>query len=504
MEVGAGAARSPSQDPQMVYPYARKKAANERPAMNDELQKEIDAYLDAHWDDVVADIDALVRIESVEDLANAAEGAPFGPGPRAALDQALAIAERMGLETHDCDGYVGYADLPGASSKQIGIIGHVDVVPAGVGWNFEPYRVTRHEGYLMGRGVSDDKGPIMVALHAVKFWADRVAASGERLPYTVRVLFGANEETNMKDVPYYRARHDDPDFLFTPDNQFPLAYGESGICSGTLVSGEITDGMIVEIEGGQAVNAVPGLAHAVVRSSLEGLPEREGISLSPSGEGLVRVEARGVPAHASTPELGVNAIELLVGYLVDAGLCSAEERQFLSFLRAVLADVSGSRVEIAVRDEHFGALTMIGGMVSLQDGRICQSIDVRYPTTITAERIERRINKAAFESVLGAYFTLEHDKVPFLTDPESPAVRALLEAYNEATGENRQGATTKGGTYAREFSVGVSFGAEKPWVQDPAWVGGMHAVDEGVREEGLKEAFAIYARTLGNLMQTDL
>ena len=135
--------------------------------MDDSLQQAIDAYIDEHWNDVVADIDSLVRIESTEDLGAAAENAPYGPGPRAALDRALGMATRMGLTAHDCEGRIGYADLPGESDTQLGIIGHVDVVPAGPGWTVEPFTVTRKDGYLLGRGVIDDKGPIVVALHAV-------------------------------------------------------------------------------------------------------------------------------------------------------------------------------------------------------------------------------------------------------------------------------------------------------------------------------------------------
>ena len=469
------------------------------------LLGEIETWREEHWSEVLADIEQLVQVESVEDLTSATEGAPYGPGPREALNRALGIAQRMGLDTHDFDGYVGYADWAGQSEVQLGIIGHVDVVPAGPGWSVEPYALTQREGYLLGRGVLDDKGPLMVALHAVRFWAERLAAQGELPPYTVRVLFGANEETNMKDVEHYRAHHADPDFLFTPDSQFPVGYGESGICSGTLVSAELSDGRLVEFEGGQAVNAVPGHAHALVHAELEDLPARDGITLSEAGEGLVRVEARGVSAHASTPELGVNAIALLAGYLVDANLCSADERAFLRFQHALLEDTSGARAELAVRDEHFGALSMVGGMASLQDGRIRQSIDVRYPTKISAEKIERRLNKAAFEEVPGSYFTLEHDKAPFLMDPNSDAVHALLDAYREVTGEeDAQGTTSKGGTYARCFTCGVSFGAEEPRHEDPAWVGGMHGPDEGVSEELLKRAFAIYALALGKLMDCDL
>lgn len=475
----------------------------------DELQREIDAYCEAHWEEIIADIEALVSVESVEDLDAAASGAPYGPGPRAALSAALAIAERMGLAAHDCEGRIGYADLPGASDVQLGIIGHVDVVPAGPGWSCEPFAVTRREGYLLGRGVIDDKGPLMCALHAVKFWKDRCDARGERYPHTVRVLFGANEETNMKDVDYYRARYDDPAFLFTPDSQFPLGYGESGICSGALTSSAFVDGDIVAMGGGQAVNAVPGQAWAIVRTrpGLQAFAGREGIRLvddsAANGE-LTRVEARGVSAHASTPELGVNAIGVLVDFLLEAGVGSAEECAFLELLQRLHRHVDGSGFMLACADEHFGPLTAVGGIIELRDGRLCQSIDFRYPTGITSVEIESRVNAVAATVAPGARFSMQHDKEPFLMNPDSPAVRALLDAYCSVTGEEAKGMTSKGGTYARCFTTGVSFGPEKPWVHTPEWVGAMHGPDEGVSEDLLKQAFSVYARALGNLRDCTL
>ena len=474
---------------------------------DESIQAEIDAYRDAHWGDVLDDIEALVSVESVEYLDAAAPGAPFGPGPKAALDQALAIASRRGFDAHDCEGYIGYADLPGQGNAQIGIIGHVDVVPAGPGWTFEPYALTCREGYLLGRGVVDDKGPLVCALHAAKFWADRAAAHGEELPHAVRILFGANEETNMKDVAYYRERFSDPTFLFTPDSQFPLGYGESGICSGVLKSAPVEGGHIARIGGGQAVNAVPGHAWAELR--VDGLlprPASDAVTCTElAGDGhTVRVEAQGVSAHAIDHEHGVNAIGLLVDYLLEAGVGSPEERAFLQLLQELHAHADGSAVGVACADEHFGEISMVGGVIGIEDGRLWQSLDFRYPTTITAERIERCVNEAAGVAAPGAVFTMTHDKEPFLMNPDSPAVRALLDAYCSVTGEQARGLTSKGGTYARCFTAGVSFGVEKPWEPVPDWVGGMHGPDEGVSEALLQQAFTIYARALGNLMRIEL
>ena len=236
------------------------------------LEQRIQEYLDAHWEEVVADIDALVCIPSFEDHSAAAEGAPYGPGPRAALSAALDLAKRMGFETHDDEGYVGYADFAGKADTQLGIIGHMDVVPAGPGWHFEPFAVTRKDGYLVGRGVIDDKGPCVVALHAMNLWrALQQAGEAPRLPYTLRFIFGANEETGMGDVRYYRAHHADPAFLFTPDAEFPVCYGEKGIYNGLLTSANlpVETRSVILFEGGTAINAVPGHAQAVVWADAE-------------------------------------------------------------------------------------------------------------------------------------------------------------------------------------------------------------------------------------------
>ena len=82
---------------------------------NKELERNARAYVDEVWEDVVRDIDRLVQVESVEDKEHAQEGAPYGPAPLEAMTRALRIAERLGLEPHNCEGHIGFADLKGKS-----------------------------------------------------------------------------------------------------------------------------------------------------------------------------------------------------------------------------------------------------------------------------------------------------------------------------------------------------------------------------------------------------
>ena len=143
------------------------------------------------------DIKRLVDINSVEGTPE--PGKPFGAGPAAALDEALKMAAEMGLSTNNCEGYMGWAELPGQTDKQIATITHLDVVPQGNGWTADPFDMQVRDGWIIGRGVADDKGPSVLCLYALKFLKEHNVP----LKYGVRALLGANEETGMEDVEYY-------------------------------------------------------------------------------------------------------------------------------------------------------------------------------------------------------------------------------------------------------------------------------------------------------------
>ncbi len=497
----------------------------------------IESYLEEEWETVVQDIETLVSVPSTKDAVHAAEGAPFGPAIREALDAALGIAERMGLRTADDDGYLGYADLPAnvtgtgrdsedascvsdsAPARQIGIIGHVDVVPAGDGWTVPPFSVTRREGYLLGRGVLDDKGPTVVALHAVNC----LQKTGIARPYDVRVMFGVDEESGMKDVPHYLASHEPPAFLFTPDADFPVGYGEKGGYDGAVESAPIAAGDIVSIEGGMATNAVPSSAVAVVRAGLEQFDgalavaaaaaddtpgdgeengPQAGIRVSGAGDGLVRVEALGVGGHAAFPEGTRNAVGMLAHCLLDAGVGAPEERAFLELACRITDDFTGAGIGLAAQDEPFGSLTIIGGVVSRADGRLRLSVDCRFPTTVTPEGIEARLSSEA--EAIGGRFLTNLVKPVFLVDPDSPVVRAIADVYAEVAHDSEHRPFTMGGgTYARMFPQAVSFGPNCPWEEHPDWAGEEHMADESVSEAVLKQAFEVYVRALAKLMELD-
>lgn len=466
-----------------------------------------EAYLEKNWPAMVQDIDRLVKIESVEDLEASEPGAPFGPGPKTALTEALSIAEGMGFSTCDVDGYMGYADLAGAGDKQIGIIGHMDVVPAGPGWHHEPYAVTEKEGFLIGRGVLDDKGPSLMALHAMKCLADL----GLGFNHTIRFLFGVNEESGMNDVPYYRERFVDPAFLFTPDAEFPVCNAEKGCFGGTFASAPIVGGVIHSWSGAEATNAIPSESVCVLGVSASELPapraNADRVTVEALEDGSARIFAQGIGGHASLPEGTINAIALVVGYLREVAaarpeLFAAQERAFLDLLACVHEDTAGRGLGIASESAAFGPLTCNAGTIEVVDGRILQTIDVRFPDSITADEMRMICNATAAQ--YGAEFCQGSVKEPFSVSADSPCVQALLNVYRQVTGRSAEPFSMGGGTYARNFASAVSFGPEDNSLELPAWAGTMHGPNEAVNEALLRDALKMYILALLRLNELDL
>ncbi len=470
--------------------------------MADEMLKaEAKAFVEENWEDIVKDIESLVAIRSVEDLDHATDEMPYGPASYEALCKGVEIAERLGLDAHNCDGHIGYADVPGDSERQIAMIAHTDIVPEGSGWTFDPFKLTRKDGYLIGRGVLDDKGPFVLELYCAKFFAERAARTGERLPYTIRCIIGNNEETEMADVEWYLERYPQPEFLFSPDADFPLICGEKGGYSATIRSGKVSD-VIVDFCGGTVGNAVAGEATALVRADAATLPAAERITVEAVEGGLARISAEGIGAHASTPAGSINAIGLLVDYLLENGLFSEGEKSFLEMEKLVFGSTDGSTLDIAASDDLFDPLTCIGGTIRTVDGVFEQTIDSRYPTSITGDEITRRVG--ALCEAHGCTLTVDLDMVPFSTDPNSDGIQALVRTYNEYTGRNDKPFTIGGGTYARHFKAGGAFGPNDPNFPMPDWIGAEHSADEGFSEEQFKRALEIYIVSVARLAELEL
>lgn len=168
-------------------------------------------------------IKEIVQIKSVR--GESLPEAPFGKGPKQALDAVLKLAQELGFTTTNVDNYAGFASYGEQNDADyVGIMGHLDVVPEGTGWKHDPYSGYEENGVIYSRGVLDNKGPILSCLFALY----ALKELGIKLNHEVRIIFGCNEETGFGDIKYYLSKYQPPIWGFTPDCKYPVVYGERG------------------------------------------------------------------------------------------------------------------------------------------------------------------------------------------------------------------------------------------------------------------------------------
>lgn len=106
-------------------------------------------------------IQSLIEIISIPSIEGPPEpGKPFGKHVDEALNYALSLSEKIGMSVKNVDNYAGYAEF-GQGEETLGIVLHLDVVPAGEGWTVPPFEPQRIGDRIYGRGTTDNKGPLL-------------------------------------------------------------------------------------------------------------------------------------------------------------------------------------------------------------------------------------------------------------------------------------------------------------------------------------------------------
>ncbi len=457
-------------------------------------EKQIEKYRDQ----MIHHSQELVKIKSVEDLSQ--PGMPFGEGINKALNYMLDLAEVLGFETINADGYAGHADF-GQGDEIVAVLVHLDVVPEGADWDYPPYGAEIHEGQLYGRGIIDDKGPAVASLFAMKALKD----SGFEPKKKIRLIFGTDEESGWKDLEVYFKKHPKPETGFSPDASFPLIHGEKGIQIFTLESQwEQNDGKVLlkSLTGGNAPNMVPDHAEAVlsakediqnaVLESVGSYVEKTGhkINIDRKDNDLV-VTAKGVSAHGSTPEKGKNAIAQLLLFLRQCPGLGQQVKSVLEFYKNHIGmELNGQSIGCGFEDEVSGKLIFNVGMVKGNEKHISLTINTRYPITVEGASVIQGIEGVLASSTF--YLTLVEDVTPLYVPKEDDLVQKLMQVYREETGDMvNDPITIGGGTYARALKRGVAFGPLLPGREELA-----HQKNECMSVDDLVLVTRIYAKAL--------
>lgn len=464
--------------------------------MDQTLIAQLDKKIDDLRDELADLTIRLVNIKSVQEAP--LPGAPFGKGPKRVLDEVLQLGKQAGLSCVDYG--VGVVSLALEDKKaDLGIWAHGDVVPAGNGWNFDPYDAVEYQGCIIGRGATDNKGQLAAIFLLLRLFKEL------RIPltYNPALYIGSNEETGMSDLVGIPGNPDAKGFLnvakaprlsLVPDSGFPVGYGGKGAVTLTLKSRTPLHGCT--LTAGQSAD--PGLITAVFDSAP--LPNTlPGCKIDGN-----HITAWTPPRHGAHPDPAGNMITILSDAMLTSGLAHNEDRYIWEFLRTVSSDIDGINLGIQTVSEDMKPLTVFAKQINNVDGYPALILNIRYPDSITSAEIVERVTAAAKQ--YGFVLTCSNAGTPAYRMPvDTPVVRMLCEVSNSVIGKNSVPFTLGGGTYANRLPNAYVFGANGnlPPADFPKGRGGAHGIDESVSLDRLQRAMRIYARALLRLNELE-
>ena len=442
--------------------------------------------------DLLSSLKDFVAIKSVYDDSTVNKANPFGEGVSNALNYFTNLATNYGFKTTNYNNKVVEA-IVGDGDKNITIMAHADVVPEGTGWEKDPFTVFEKGDTLIGRGVSDDKGPCLAAFYAIV----ALRNAGLLGNYQVRLLVGGNEERGSACMDHYFnvLKKPQPTLGFSPDADFPLIYAEKGIFNFT-VKKSVKLPKVISIKGGEASNAV--IEKCTIQFELDDkiipflLENAKGAEIV-TKEDIVNVTFTGVGAHGSTPQLGKNA-----GMMALECLSKFTSNSVITDLIEKYSDVYGKGINAFNSSKELGKTSCNVGLLDYDGEEISLTVNFRHGEGATGEALIENIKEA------NKGYRLEFTSpVPVLYIPKtSPLIKTLMKAYVDETGDRKsKPLAIGGGTYAKEASNVVAFGMEFKGHDSH-----MHTCGECVEKEHLFKAMAIYARAiveLGKLIDED-
>lgn len=446
------------------------------------LEDDLRGWVDEHEGELVSLVEELVGFPSVSEPLDAGSPHPFGDACASLADATRDMVESLGLtwENHEyyavSAAYKGTADPVRESGRRprIAFFSHLDVVPAQAqGWDRPPFEPYVRDGYIYGRGASDNKGPFASVLLALRFLREE----GVKLAHDVVLYGGFNEEGAMDDVKWLVEHEPLPEASLVSDCYFPVCVAEKSIVQ-IEAHLQLDDSALAELAAGEAHNIVPSHARAVVL-----------------GKGSKAViETLGVPAHVAFPESSKNALVKLAAQLEHNASLTQRSRAAFGFIARAFARHDGSGLGIALHDDFLGDTTAVPTEASYEHGALRLSVNVRYPDVQGSEHIPSQL-RTELERAGFAIDVLEVN--PGRAVPaDDPRVALLTSIVNDELGTSLAPYAMGGATHARWIPNALGFGPGRRDIAPPPGVGSGHQVNEAVRIEYLKQAVVIYVRAI--------
>ena len=457
------------------------------------MQKKLNynLILDKYKDESLDTLKGLISINSTYDEKTKSNVNPFGEGVSKALQYMYNLALKDGFIANNYDNKI-VEILYGEGPKNITILGHVDIVPASGKWNHDPFDMIEIDNILYGRGVSDDKGPVICSYYALKAIKDYDLANG----YQIRLLIGGNEESGSLGMKYYfeTLKKYEPTFGFTPDSDFPCIFAEKG-CINFHIKYPLNLKNVLLIESGVAINAV--IDKTIIKINSDDLFnhfKQSGIvDESIFNDGVFTIIHYGKSAHGSTPELGKNSsievLDCLVNYYQDEQIKKIYE---------MIAPLDGKGLNIYGHSKEMGSTSLNVGLFNYHDNTLFVGVNYRFVDGMDEESIKQNIiNCLGKDNV-----DFEETAKLLYFKKDSPLIKTLTHSYKKISKDKKaKPLAIGGGTYAKEAKNCVAFG-----MQFSDFDTHMHEANECIRKNDFYLSMEIYLDAilaLGKLIKKD-
>ena len=412
------------------------------------LAERIKQWTEQHNDMIIEGMVDLLQIPTIYEEETVSEKAPYGEGIANGLAWMKERADQDGFNTFNDKGQYLVIELPASekTDKRIDVVGHMDVVSVGDGWNYDPFGAEIVGDNLYARGAQDMKVAVWLSYVSLLL----IKEMDLTLTHNLRLVVGTDEESSFEDIVYYVEQNGLPNFMFTPDSSFQITLGEKGDAAFSL-EGKIQSSIVETIETFNSENAINDRVDVILKeeaidkvtAALEELTFKHALV----GNSLT---IYGKSAHSSKPELGENALAHLFKLLAE----KLDEEWAVPF-NAAFNDYNGAGLNLKPHYEPMGSPTVNPSQCHLTDGELRLVVDIRFPNPVTKAQLQATLESKFPNFIIGNHFHFPPTEISM----DNPYVNQLMGVYDDWIAENQPAFYSGGITYAKLFQgVGVAFG----------------------------------------------
>jgi dipeptidase D len=386
-------------------------------------------------------------------------------------------AAELGFDYQD----LGYTVLigMGEQSEKVTVVTHGDVQPANASkWKKSPFLLdsTSEPGKLIARGTEDDKGAIATALYAMKAIKDK----GLELNNRIELMIYLAEESDWGPLTEFMKTYEQPKYAVTIDASYPVVVAEKGwslIAPTFNATSPQTGVYITNVSGGAFKSQIPEDASLVLHNAdatlIDSLKVKAKMlsaveyDFANNSNGMM-ISVKGMSAHSSEPESGVNAIAYLAELFKGVELESNSDGALITFVNQMIGlDIYGKQFgNIAYEHEFMGPMTVAPTVIERDGNVLTLAINARRPMGKEEAVLQQQIDSALAQWQANNNVNFSHVEVtigtPMLLD-SAPHAQKLLDIFKHFTGDEDAGfVSIGGGTNAKLFDNAVSFGPSMP------------------------------------------